>query len=110
MLLLATEWYEGVSAWYEMPNSISSKRSTPPRGNVTATVLIYHHCYDSSSLPLFVIITHVLWTSHSPQCAGRTQPGQTEISLWGWGFHAVRGVIDPKDHRFRSRVVVVVHV
>ena len=30
--------------------------------------------------------------------------------VWGWGFHAVRGGIDPGDIRFRPRVVGVVQV
>ena len=31
-------------------------------------------------------------------------------SQWGWGFHTVRGGIDPGDHHFRPRVVGVVDV
>ena len=27
---------------------------------------------------------------------------------WGWGFHTVRGGVDPVDHRFRPWLVAVV--
>ena len=39
-----------------------------------------------------------------------TNPGQSAISQWDWGFHTVRAVIDPRDHRFRPRFVGVVEV
>ena len=32
------------------------------------------------------------------------------MSQWSWGFHTVRGGIDPGDRRFRPRVVGVVDV
>ena len=41
---------------------------------------------------------------------GSTNPSQSTISRWESDFHAVRGVIDPGDHRFRPRYVGVVHV
>ena len=28
-------------------------------------------------------------------------------SQWGWGFHTIRGGVDPWDHRFYPRIVVV---
>ena len=31
-------------------------------------------------------------------------------SQFGWGFHTVRGFIDPGDRRFRPRFVLVVDV
>ena len=37
-------------------------------------------------------------------------PSESAIGQWGWGFHTVRGGFDPADHRFRPRVVGVVHV
>ena len=37
-------------------------------------------------------------------------PSQSEITQWGWGFHTLRGSIDPKDPRLRPRVVGVVDV
>ena len=36
-----------------------------------------------------------------------TNPSQSAISQWGWGFHTMRGGIDPGDHRFPSRLVGV---
>ena len=41
-------------------------------------------------------------------CAGSMNPSQSATSLWGWGFHTVRGGIDPGDLRFRRRAVGVV--
>ena len=35
-------------------------------------------------------------------------PSQSAITQWGWGFHTLRGGIDPGDLRFRPRVVEVV--
>ena len=32
-----------------------------------------------------------------------TSPRQLPISQWHWGFHTVRGGIDPEDHRFHPR-------
>ena len=40
----------------------------------------------------------------------RTILSQSAIGQWGWGFHTVRGGFDPRDHRFRPRVVGVVEV
>ena len=40
----------------------------------------------------------------------RTIPSQSAIGQWGWGFHTMRGVFDPGDHRFRPQVVGVVDV
>ena len=37
-------------------------------------------------------------------------PSHSAISRWGWGFHTVLGGIDPRDHRFRARVVGVVEI
>ena len=34
-------------------------------------------------------------------------PSQLIIVGWGWGFHTVRGDIDPRDHWFRPWVVGV---
>ena len=31
-------------------------------------------------------------------------PIQSAITQWGWGFHTLRGGIDPRDLRFRPRV------
>ena len=31
---------------------------------------------------------------YSPAAGGFTNPGQSAISQWGWGFHNVRGGID----------------
>ena len=39
-----------------------------------------------------------------------SSPSQSAISRWGWGFHTVRGGVDPADHRFRPRVVGFVEV
>ena len=32
------------------------------------------------------------------------------LRIQGWGFHTVRGGIEPGEHRFRPRYVVVVDV
>ena len=32
-------------------------------------------------------------------------PSQSAITQWGWGFHTLRGGIDPGDVSFRPRVV-----
>ena len=37
--------------------------------------------------------------------AGSISPSQSAITQWGWGFHTLRGGIDPRDLRLRSRVV-----
>ena len=47
---------------------------------------------------------------YSPGAGGFTSPSQSAISQLGWGFHNVRGGIDPGDHRFRPRFVGVVKV
>ena len=36
-----------------------------------------------------------------------TSPNRSAIGQWRWGFHTVRGGVDPGEHRFRSRVVEV---
>ena len=46
----------------------------------------------------------------SPGGAGSTNPSQSAINQWDWGFHTVRGVIDPRDRRFRPERVGVAHV
>ena len=42
------------------------------------------------------------WTEgqHSPH-AGSISPGQSAINQWDWGFHTLRGGIDPADVRLR---------
>ena len=47
---------------------------------------------------------------YSPGAGGFTNPSQSAISQWGWGFHTVRGGIDPEDHRSRPRFVEVADV
>ena len=42
--------------------------------------------------------------------AGSMRPSRSAITQWGWGFHTLRGGIDPGDLRFRPRVVGVVEV
>ena len=37
-------------------------------------------------------------------------PSQSAITQWGWGFHILRGGINPGDLRFRPRVVVVAEI
>ena len=37
-------------------------------------------------------------------------PRQSATSQWDWGFHTLRGGIDPGDLRFRTRVVGAVDV
>ena len=37
-------------------------------------------------------------------------PSQSATTQWGWGFHALRGGIDPGDMRFGLRVVGVVDI
>ena len=39
-----------------------------------------------------------------------TNPSQSEIDRWGWGFHTVRGGINPDDIRVHPRLVGVVDV
>ena len=39
-----------------------------------------------------------------------TSPSHSAISQWCWGFHTVRGGVDPGGHRFRPRFVGVVEV
>ena len=34
----------------------------------------------------------------------------SNLTLWGWGFHTVRGVINPGNLRFRPRFVEVVEI
>ena len=45
---------------------------------------------------------------YSPAAGGFTNPGQSAISQWGWGFHTVQGGVDMEDHRFCLRFVGVV--
>ena len=59
------------------------------------------------------------WNLSSPDAAGRRRwpegqllpragymsPSQSAIAQWGWGFHTLRGGIDPRDLRCRPRVV-----
>ena len=45
---------------------------------------------------------------YSPGAGGFTNPSQSAISQWGWGFHTVRGGIDLEDHRCLPRFVGVV--
>ena len=47
---------------------------------------------------------------YSPGAGGFTNPSQSAISQWGWGFHTVRDAIDSGDHRFRPRLVEFVDV
>ena len=42
--------------------------------------------------------------------AGSMSPSQYAITQLGWGFHTLRGGIDPGDLRFRPRVVGVVEI
>ena len=42
--------------------------------------------------------------------AGFMSPSRSAITQWGWGFHTLRGGIDPGNLRFRPRVVRVVDV
>ena len=49
-------------------------------------------------------------TVYPPSAAGFTNPSQSAISQWGWGFHTVRGGIDPGYHRFLPRFVGVADV
>ena len=46
-------------------------------------------------------------TTYPPQVALalRTPGWDLASSQWGWGFHTVRGGIDPGDHHFRPRFV-----
>ena len=39
--------------------------------------------------------------------AGSTNPSQSAINQWGWGFHTVRGGNDQGNHRFHPRCVGV---
>ena len=48
--------------------------------------------------------------AHSPCAGGFTNPSLSAISQWRWGFHTVRGGIDPEDHRSRPLFVGVVGV
>ena len=45
-----------------------------------------------------------------PCGAGSANPSQSAISRWGWGFHTVRGGIDPGDHLIRPGFVGVVDI
>ena len=38
------------------------------------------------------------------------RPSQSVITQWGWGFHTLRGGIDPENLRLRPRVVGVVEI
>ena len=49
-----------------------------------------------------LILLGVRWLS--------TIPSQSAIGQWDWGFHTVRGGVDPGDHCFRPQVVGVVKV
>ena len=42
--------------------------------------------------------------------AGSTSPSQSAIGQLVWGFHAMRGGIDPEDHFLRPRFFGAVHV
>ena len=42
--------------------------------------------------------------------AGSMSPSQSAITQWGWGFHILRGGINPRDLRFRPPVVGVVEM
>ena len=42
--------------------------------------------------------------------AGPMSPSQSAITQLGWGFHTLRGGIDPRNLRFRPRVVGVVEI
>ena len=42
--------------------------------------------------------------------AGSMSPSQSAITQWVWGFHTLRGGIDPGDFHFRPRVVGVVDI
>ena len=42
--------------------------------------------------------------------AGSMSPSQSAITRWGWGFHTLRGGIDPGDLRLRPRVAGVVEI
>ena len=44
------------------------------------------------------------------ELAQHTNPRQSEIGRWGWGFHTVREGVNPDDIRVRPRVVGVVDV
>ena len=35
---------------------------------------------------------------------------QSTITKWGWGFHTLRGGIDPGNLRFRPRVIGAVEI
>ena len=39
-----------------------------------------------------------------------TKLSQSAIGRWRWGFHTVRGGVDPGDHFFRPWLVDVAHV
>ena len=46
----------------------------------------------------------------SPGYARYTRPSQSSIGRLDWGFHAVRGGVDPGGHRLRPRIVGVVYI
>ena len=51
------------------------------------------------------------WRERRPSPrAGSMSPSQSAITQRGWGFHTLRGGIDPEDLRFRPRVVESVHL
>ena len=39
-------------------------------------------------------------TLSSAVAAGSTNPRQSAVSQWSWGFRTLPGGIDPEDHRF----------
>ena len=41
------------------------------------------------------------------QRLGSMSPGQSAITQWDWGFHTLRGGIDPRDVRFRPKDFLV---
>ena len=52
------------------------------------------------------------WGIYAPRgaLALYTNTSQSSIGWCGWGFHTVRGGVDPGKLRFRPRVVGVAHV
>ena len=46
----------------------------------------------------------------SPGFARSTRPSQSAIGPWDWGFHTVRGGVDPGELDFRPRGVGVVDI
>ena len=54
--------------------------------------------------------TSTLSEGQLPPRVGSTSLSQSATSRWRWDFQTVLGSINPGDHRFRLRVVVVVDV